>query len=123
VHVLEYLETRAEGESPGRVDQYLHPYFKADITKGTITIAEVTELLECLRVKMSTLRQFSNKYFYEGTSGEAQFHNVTLGGQDRNGKDATNELSYLMLAAAMRTRTPHPTLSIRMHEGYLTTSR
>ncbi len=73
VHVLEYLETRAEGESPGRVDQYLYPYFKNDIEKGIITREGVVELLECLRVKMSSLRQFSNKYFYEGTSGEPNF--------------------------------------------------
>jgi pyruvate formate-lyase/glycerol dehydratase family glycyl radical enzyme len=116
VHVLEYLETRAEGESPGRIDQYLYPSYKRDIEKSLLDRERVIELLECLRVKMSTLRQFSNKYFYEGTSGEAQFHNITLGGQNRDGSDATNELSYLILEAAMRTKTPHPTLSIRMHD-------
>jgi len=117
VHALIYLETRAEGESPGRIDQYLYPYFKRDIEEGKLTEEETIELLECLRIKMSCLRQFSNKYFFEGTSGEAQFHNVTLGGQTPDGKDATNELSYLILEAALRTRTPHPTLSIRVHDN------
>ena len=38
-------------------------------------------------------------------------------GRPPDGKDATNELSYLWIEAAMRTRTPHPTLSIRWHEN------
>jgi pyruvate formate-lyase/glycerol dehydratase family glycyl radical enzyme len=116
VHALVYLETRAEGASPGRVDQYLYPYFKHDIDAGKLTEEEVIELIGCLRIKMNGLRQLSSKYFFEGTSGEAQFHNITLGGQTPDGEDATNELSYLILEAAFRLRTPHPTLSIRVHE-------
>jgi pyruvate formate-lyase/glycerol dehydratase family glycyl radical enzyme len=116
VHVLEYLETRSEGQSPGRIDQYLYPYFRRDIDGGTLTRERAVELLECLRVKMSSLRQFGSRFFTEGISGDAQFHNVTLGGQAPDGGDATNELSYLVLEAARRVRTLHPTLSIRVHD-------
>ena len=116
VHALEYLETRSEGESPGRMDQYLYPCFKRDMEEGRLTREEAIELLECLRVKVSSLRQFSSRFFIEGMSGDAQFHNVTLGGQTPDGKDATNELSYLVLEAARRVRTLHPTLSIRFHD-------
>ena len=116
VHVLVYLETRAEGESPGRMDQYLYPFFKRDSEAGKLTKEEAIELLECLRVKMSSLRQFSSRFFAEGMSGDAQFHNVTLGGQTPDGRDATNELSYLFLEAARRVRSLHPTLSIRIHD-------
>jgi len=117
VHVLVYLETRAEGESPGRADQYLYPYFKNDLAAGKLTKEQVLELIGCLRVKMNGLRQFSGKYFFEGTSGEAQFHNITLGGQTSEGKDATNELSYLFLESADQLRMPHPTLSVRVHDN------
>ena len=116
VHVLVLLETRAEGESPGRMDQYLYPCYKRDIEEGKLTKEEAIELLECLRIKMSSLRQFSSRFFIEGMSGDAQFHNVTLGGQTPDGKDATNELSYLFLEAAHRVKTLHPTLSIRVHD-------
>lgn len=117
VHVLIYLETRAEGASPGRVDQYLYPYFREDMEKGRLTEEEALELLQCFRIKFNGLRQFSNKYFFEGTSGEAQFHNITLGGQTPEGKDAVNELSYLFLEAAKRLLLPHPTLSVRVHKN------
>jgi pyruvate formate-lyase/glycerol dehydratase family glycyl radical enzyme len=117
VHALEYLETRSEGQSPGRIDQYLYPCFRSDMDAGRLTADQAIELLECLRVKISSLRQFSSRFFIEGMSGDAQFHNVTLGGQTPVGKDATNELSYLVMEAARRVRSLHPTLSIRVHDG------
>ena len=65
---------------------------------------------------MSTFRHYNKKSFRENTSAEAQFHNMTLAGQTADGRDATNELSYLFLEAALRTRTLHNTLSIRWHD-------
>jgi len=109
------LEQRSGGVAPGRADQYLYPFYKNDIDQGKLTKEEAIGLLECFRVKMGGLRHFNTKALIEGTSGEAQFHNVVLGGQTPDGGDATNELSYLFLEAAFRTRSPHPTLSVRMH--------
>lgn len=114
LHVLMHLESRAQ-ESPGRMDQYLYPYFKSDMDHGKLNREGAIEILECLRVKMSTLRLFNSVKYAEIISGEAQYHNVTLAGQNADGEDATNELSYLFLEAASRTKTPHPTLSIRCH--------
>jgi len=116
-HLLMQIEGKANGISPGRADQYLYPYYRRDIDEGKLTREEAIDILECLRVKMCSLRNFSIKSFLEVTSGEAQFHNITLGGQTPDGKDATNELSYLFLEAAFRTRTPHHTLSIRCHDN------
>ncbi len=115
-HVLISLETKPNGLSPGRLDEFLYPYYKHDIDHGTLTREETIELLQCLRVKMNSLRFFSPYSYREGVSGDAQFHNVTLGGQTGNGEDSTNELSYLFLEAARRTPTPHHTLSIRWHQ-------
>jgi formate C-acetyltransferase len=98
------------------MDQYLYPYYKGDVAQGTLSKEEAVEILECLRVKMSTLRLFNGVLYNEIISGDAQYHNVTLGGQTPEAQDATNELSYLFLEAAQRTRTPHPTLSIRYHD-------
>jgi pyruvate formate-lyase/glycerol dehydratase family glycyl radical enzyme len=116
VHVFLYLELRPAGVSPGRADQYLYPYYKHDIGAGNLTREEAIEILECLRVKMSTLRHFNKKSFRENTSAEAQFHNITLSGQTADGRDATNELSYAFIEAALGARTLHNTLSIRWHD-------
>ncbi|MFH1648104.1 MAG: pyruvate formate lyase family protein [Chloroflexota bacterium] len=84
---------------------------------GKITDEEVIELLECLRVKASAGRMFRSIASLQGTSGETQFINCTLGGQTADGRDAVNPLSYLWIEAAMRVNTAHPTLSIRWHEN------
>ena len=115
LHVLIHLESRAQ-ESPGRMDQYLYPYYQKELREGALTPEAALEILECLRVKLSTLRLLSSIKYNEIVSGEAQYHNVTLGGQTPDGRDATNALSYLFLEAARRTQTPHPTLSIRCHD-------
>ena len=117
VHVLGEYDTGLIGWSPGRVDQYLYPYYQKDIAEGRITSEEVISLLECLRVKMSAKRDFVNVYGHVNSAGEGLFHNCTLGGQNADGSDASNELSFLWLEAAFRVRSPHPTLSIRWHEN------
>ena len=116
-HLLIYWDVRGTGISPGRVDQYLYPYYKKDVEQGELEREDAIELLECFRVKMSALRHFYTACVRETSAGEVQFHNCTLGGQTADGRDATNELSFLWLEAAERTRTPHPTLSIRWHEN------
>ncbi|MFC1534458.1 pyruvate formate lyase family protein, partial [Thermodesulfobacteriota bacterium] len=116
--VMIYWDTGgAYAAVPGRVDQYLYPYYQRDMEEGRITNEDVIDLLECLRVKMSAFRKFRSTYSLRGTSGEATFLNCTLGGQTVEGEDAVNELSYLWIEAAMRTKTPHPTLSIRWHDN------
>lgn len=116
LHLLGKWDLDGSAESPGRMDQYLYPYYKRDIEGGRLTREETIELLECFRIKTSSQRQFTRLTERERHSGESQFHNVTLGGQTPDGRDATNELSYLFLEAAFRTRTPHHTLSIRWHD-------
>jgi pyruvate formate-lyase/glycerol dehydratase family glycyl radical enzyme len=115
LHVLMHLESRAQ-VSLGRMDQYLYPYYRQDIDAGRLTKEEALEILDCLRVKLSTLRLFNGVLYNEIISGDAQYHNITLSGQTADARDATNELSFLFLEAAWRTRTPHPTLSIRFHD-------
>ena len=114
--VLTYWDTRAAAVSLGRVDQYLYPYYRRDIDAGILTKESALEILECLRVKLSSRREFHNATIRQGTNGGTIFHNCTLGGVTRDGKDAVNELSFLWLDAAERCRTPHPTLSVRWHE-------
>ncbi|MFH1624081.1 MAG: pyruvate formate lyase family protein, partial [Pseudomonadota bacterium] len=115
IHALSHIDQEANGVAPGRMDQYLYPYYKRDIDEGTLTPEETIELLECLRCK-SGIREFNQVYSHQIGYGDSQFHNITLGGVNPEGEDATNDLSFHFLEAAMRTRTPHPTLTIRWHD-------
>jgi len=101
--------------TPGRLDQILSPYYTQDIAEGRITRDEACELLEELFLKIMShnMRPYSNYngFFaarYEGSEP------VTLGGVDEHGRDATNELTYVMLDAAEKSKTCL-NFSVRFH--------
>jgi pyruvate formate-lyase/glycerol dehydratase family glycyl radical enzyme len=101
----------------GRFDQYMYPFYKKDKDAGKITDDEILELLECLRIKDMKLNRVSGKANRKKNSGMAKWHNWTIGGLTRDGKDATNELTYLLLEAAKETQIPHHTLTLRVHDN------
>ncbi len=107
------------GTSPfGRFDQYMYPFYKADKEAGKITDEEVLELLQCLRIKDMTVNfTFGGIQQRQKWAGLAKWNNMVIGGVTRTGEDATNELSYLILEAAIRCPTPHHTITLRVHES------
>lgn len=106
----------AHGTTPGgRFDQYMYPYYKKDIVSGALDDGQVLELLECLRIK---IMQFN---FVNGGAqqrdkwaGMARWHNFVIGGVKKDGTDATNELSYLVIQAAYEVRIPQYTITVRV---------
>ncbi|MFC1532123.1 glycyl radical protein [Thermodesulfobacteriota bacterium] len=107
----------AGGSTPaGRFDQYMYPFYQEDIREGRITRDKTLELLECLRIKDMQLGYTWGGAQREKWAGMAKWHNWTIGGVTPEGKDATNEITYLLLEAAKDCQTPHHTLSLRVHE-------
>ena len=100
----------------GRFDQRMYPFYKKDKESGLITDEEVLELFELLRIKVMSLPILGGKKLRERQAGMARWQNCTIGGVTPDGKDATNELSYLLLDAALDCRTPHYTITVRVHE-------
>jgi len=101
----------------GRMDQYLYPFYKKDITEGRINDEEVVELLQCIRLKDMEINRISGRANRQKNAGMAKWHNCVIGGQTKDGKDASNELSHLILEAALRCPTTHHTITMRVHEG------
>ena len=102
--------------SNGRMDQYLYPYYKADIEAGVITDDQALELLECLWVGMA---QFIDLYVSPTggafNEGYAHWEAVTIGGQTPEGRDATNELTYLFMKSKREFPLHYPDLAARIH--------
>lgn len=114
-HLLLYIEQNGLAVSPGRFDQYMYPYYKRSVDSGEMTPEAAQELLECLWIKFTEVMR---AYDYECAKYYAGFsisENIALGGTDREGKDATNELSYMCLEAEAHTRLSQPNLSVRVH--------
>lgn len=114
VSVMLQHESNASSISLGRSDQYLYPYYRASLDAGA-TADEIRELLQCYYLKFNTIvfvRSTESAKFFAGfPSG----YNMVVGGVDAQGKDASNELSYLLLDLQKDIRLPQPNLSLRIH--------
>ena len=102
--------------SNGRMDQYLYPFYKRDMEAGKLTEEQAIELLECMWVGMA---QFIDLYISPTggafNEGYAHWEAVTIGGQTPDGRDATNELSYLFLKSKREFPLHYPDLAARIH--------
>lgn len=102
--------------SNGRMDQYLYPYYQADIESGALTEDEAIELFECMWVGMA---QFIDLYISPTggafNEGYAHWEAVTIGGQTKDGRDATNDLTYLLLRSKREFPLHYPDLAARVH--------
>lgn len=115
--VILHMESNASSFSPGRMDQYMYPYYQKDIESGTITKQEALEILECLWLKFNQIvylrNQNSAKYF----AGFPIGFNIAIGGVDEKGQDIYNELSMLCLKAQYHLGLPQPNLSVRLNKN------
>ncbi len=108
-----FMEQNAASYNPGRMDQYLYPYYKADIEAGRLTEEQAQELLDCLWVKFSEPCLFQDATSARYSAGYPLFQNLCVGGVDHNGMDAVNDLSYLILQATAEVQLYQPSLSVR----------
>ena len=116
-HVCTFMEQNAASYNPGRMDQYLWPFYKADLDTGRILPERAQELFDCLWIKYSEPCLFQDGTTAEYASGYNMFQNVCAGGIDENGQDAVNDLSYMILQATMDVRLYQPSLSVRYNLG------
>ena len=104
--------------SNGRMDQYFYPFYKKDVEEGLLTEEEAVELLECMWVGMA---QFIDLYISPTggafNEGYAHWEAVTIGGQTPDGRDATNDLTYLVLKSKREFPLHYPDLAARIHSA------
>jgi len=117
IQTVSRLEQRIGGTvGNGRIDQYLYPFYKEDIEQGRITSDEALELLECLWIGMArNVEIYTTAGELSYTEGYAHWEATTIGGQTREGRDATNELSHLMLRSKREFPLNYPDLAARIH--------
>ena len=117
VQLLLQIESSGHSISPGRFDQYMYPYYKKDIESGAITIEQAQELLDCIWVKLNDVNKVRDAVSADGFAGYGMFQNLIVGGQNTEGIDATNDLTYMCLEAAMHVPLPQPSISVRVWNG------
>jgi formate C-acetyltransferase len=112
------IEQTSSAMGQGRVDQYLFPFYKKDLSDGRITKESAMELFHCLWLAMSQAVEIKlNPVAAAGTEGFSQFMDVCVGGQTPDGLDATNDLSYLILESMRGLQIVSPDPCVRIHAG------
>ncbi len=115
--VLLEIESNASSFSPGRLDQYMLPYLRRDLRAGELSLSEAQELLECLWIKFNEMVYMRNANSARYFAGFPIGFNLIVGGQLADGRDATNELSYMCLQAEADLQLPQPNFSVRLHRN------
>lgn len=112
------IESNGHSVSYGRMDQWLYPFYEKDMENGTITKDFAQELLECAYVKMGNPSKLKDRSTVQVRNGRGWGgESLTIGGVDWEGRDATNDLTFMMLEASAHTRMMNPWVCVRMHEN------
>lgn len=107
-----------------RMDQYLHPYYEADLASGRLSQQEALDLIEefyyknnAIMIPADHMSQETSavKSVLEVTYDDPNY--LTLGGLKADGSSGVNEVSRLMIQATSRLKLRNPFIVVRWHEG------
>ena len=101
--------------NPGHIDQHLYPFYQKGLADGTMTREKAKELLSCFWIKFNTQPappKVGVTALESGTYND--FTNINIGGIDKYGNDAVNELSYVILEIQEELHELQPGLSIHV---------
>lgn len=118
VHVYFHIEVCTTANGFGRFDQYMWPFYEKDVLiDKTLSPDDAMELLECFYLKACEVFEVRDKWYATSFAGYPMWELLVVGGQTPDGRDATNELSYLCLDAADALQTTQPVLAVRVWDG------
>ncbi len=107
-----------------RMDQYLLPYYEADLKAGRLTKEGALELIQEFYYKNNEIMVQTDhmsqeiettKYTLEVAYDDPNY--LTLAGMKQDGTSGVNELSYLMVEAAEDLKLRNPFIVVRYHKG------
>jgi pyruvate formate-lyase/glycerol dehydratase family glycyl radical enzyme len=101
--------------SLGRLDQILYPLYAQDISRGELTVPQAVELVGCFWLSIADHVPISPEAAEELLGGTGSNQAITLGGVDREGMDAVNDLTYVMLKATELLTLRDPNVNARYH--------
>ncbi len=116
IHLVRYLEYSTLGIGV-RIDQVFGPYYEKDLKEGRTTKEDTLGILQLLWIKLNELGLVYSPTVSSVYGGVASLQAVTIGGTDENGKDVTNDLTYLVMEAARTLKLIEPSIVLRMHKN------
>ncbi|MCK9274157.1 MAG: hypothetical protein M0P57_03615 [Syntrophales bacterium] len=98
--ILSWEAPRIISQTPGRIDQYLCKYLLDDTERNGLTEEDAQELIECYLIKLNHVNRATH---------------VALGGYREDGRDGTNEITYMLIEGMKHVRLAEPYLSLLVH--------
>ncbi len=103
--------------SPGHLDQHLGPFYAADLARGRLDRERAKELLACFWIKVNNTPAPPKVGVTAAESGTYNdFTNINLGGLDREGRDASNEVSFITLEVLDELQLLQPQANVQVSE-------
>ncbi|MBE0481333.1 MAG: formate acetyltransferase, partial [Dehalococcoidia bacterium] len=116
-HMAVNLEGLNSAVSFGRMDQYLYPYYRRDLDAGRLTPERARELLLCFSAKACEHVFLLSEKVSQYHGGYLVVQAAVVGGTDRDGRDAVNDLTYLLLDVMEQSGLRDPNYQARVHAG------
>ena len=116
-HMAVNLEGLNSAVSFGRMDQYLYPYYRKDMEQGRLTRDRARELVLCFTAKATEHVFLLSEKVSQYHGGYLVVQAAIVGGTDREGKDAVNDLTYLFLDVMEESGLRDPNYQARVHAG------
>ncbi|ADP72772.1 pyruvate formate-lyase PFL [Rhodomicrobium vannielii ATCC 17100] len=116
LHLGNQIEQSGCGSSPGRIGQYLDPWFQADKAQNGFTREDAQAWFKCLFVKILEYGYYQGLISARTNSGHTG-HTINLGGLNAAGQDATTELDSVLLDTQIELQNIQPTITILYHDG------
>jgi len=114
-HTVIMTESLDNSIGLGRMDQFLYPYYERDINSGTLTREQAKDFIAAFSIKMCEIVPVFPQRVVNFHGGFYNAQVVTVGGMDKEGHDATNELSYIFLDVMNELRMREPNYHARLH--------
>ncbi len=110
------LESLDNSVCPGRMDHYLLSFYEADVKSGALSREMAKDLISAFSIKMSEIVPVFSRRITRFHGGMFNGQVVTVGGRNRDGTDATNELTYIFLEVMDELRMRQPNYHARIHK-------
>lgn len=96
----------------GRFDQYLYPFYEADVAKGKLSEEEAESLTAEFFISLNV-----DADLYPGVQQGDNGQSMVLGGMKRNGESAFNALTRIALLASLDVRLIDPKINLRVDKS------
>jgi len=100
-----------------RFDMVMNPFYKKDLEEGRINREKALELVKQTRLHLEELGQMYSPTLTQVYGGVQVLQSIVIGGVDSEGRDITNEMSYLILDSVLEMKTLQPSIALRVHDG------